>query len=215
MENEFSIFQFSDNIEILKMKKFIAILKKIKKWALTIFGDIKIYRFPCFLIYCPDTFKVNGLATRRALELLKPGDIVLRKYVHYLDGYFIPGKYSHSSIYVGNGKIIHSVADGVEFIDVIDFLRCDGFCILRQKDEALAKEACDFAIQVEGDRTKYDFDFNSDNNAYYCHELVATAYSKLNIKKKPVVMFKFFKLAPRYLAESFLEDERFEEVMSY
>ena len=188
---------------------------KIKRTFLTIFGDIKVYKFPFFMIYNPTTFRVKGTQTRQALELLKPGDIVLRKYVHYLDGYFIPGKYSHSSLYVGDGKIIHAVADGVEYIDVIDFLRCDEFCILRQDDEKLAEKACEFAKGAEARKAEYDFDFTSGNDKYYCHELVATAYKDMNIQKKSVTMFKFFKLDPRFLAESFLEDERFKEVLSY
>lgn len=193
--------------------EFTSMLKAIKRWFLTIFGDIKIYKFPFFLIYSPDTFRVKGEDTRRALELLKPGDIVLRKYIHYLDGYFIPGQYSHSSIYVGHGDIIHAVADGVEYIDVIDFLRCDGFCILRQDSEEEAAKAIKFAKDAEKGKAQYDFDFKSGNDAYYCHELVATAYKDLNIEKKKVTMFKFFKIKPRYLAESFLDNEHFHKVM--
>lgn len=188
-------------------------IKRIKQWFLTIFGDIKIYKYPMFIIYCPTTFKIKGDDTRKAMELLKPGDIVLRKYIHYLDGYFIPGKYSHSSIYVGDGKIIHAVADGVEFIDVIDFLRCDSFCILRQDDEKAADEAVNIAYAAEIAKAEYDFDFASGNDAYYCHELVATAYESLGIEKKQVKMFGIFKLAPRYLAESFLEHDKFHVVM--
>ena len=191
------------------------LLKKIKQAFLTVFGDIKIYKFPFFMIYCPTTFKVKGYHTRNVMDVIKPGDIVLRKYVDDLDGYFIPGRYSHSSIYVGDGQIIHAVADGVEYIDLIDFLRCDDFCVLRQDDEEAAKKACEFAIQAEKDKAKYDFDFMSDNNDYYCHELVATAYSDLNIQKKSVKMFKIFKLQPRFLAESFLEDTRFKKIINF
>ena len=188
-------------------------LKAIKRWFLTIFGDIKVYRFPMFILYAPDTFRVKGNDTRKALELLKPGDIVLRKYVHYLDGYFIPGKYSHSSLYVGDGKIVHAVADGVELIDAIDFLRCDGFCILRQDDEAEAEQAVAFAKAQEEKKAKYDFDFVSGNGSFYCHELVAAAYSDLGIEKKGVTMFKLFRIQPRFLAESFLENGKFRTVM--
>ena len=188
-------------------------LKAIKRWFLTIFGDIKVYRFPMFILYAPDTFRVKGNDTRKALELLKPGDIVLRKYVHYLDGYFIPGKYSHSSLYVGDGKIVHAVADGVELIDAIDFLRCDRFCILRQDDEAEAEKAVAFAKAQEEKKAKYDFDFVSGNGSFYCHELVAAAYSDLGIEKKGVTMFKLFRIQPRFLAESFLENGKFRTVM--
>jgi uncharacterized protein YycO len=161
------------------------------------------------MVYCPDTFRVKGDDTRKPLNKLKPGDVVLRKYVHYLDGYFIPGKYSHSSIYVGCGKIIHAVADGVEYIDAIDFLRCDGFCIMRPNDESIAEKAVEFAKVIAATKTPYDFDFKSGNNAYYCHELVATAYKDLNVEKKAVKMFGVFNLSPRFLAESFIDNPNF------
>ena len=187
--------------------------KKLKQWFLTVFGDIKIYKFPFFLIYSPDTFRVKGEDTRRAMNNLEPGDVVLRKYVHYLDGYFIPGEYSHSSLYVVNGKIIHAVADGVEYIDVIDFLRCDGFCVMRPNDKEAAEKAILFAKVAAATKTGYDFDFKSGNNAYYCHELVATAYKDLGVEKKEVKMFGLFKLAPRFLAESFIDNKNFSKVM--
>ena len=141
------------------------------------------------------------------------GDVVMRKYVHYLDGYFIPGKFSHSSIYVGDGQIIHSVADGVEYIDVIDFLRCDAFCIVRPKKQEAAEKAIKFAKDAVENKAQYDFDFESGNSSYYCHELVAEAYKGLDIKELPVTMFKIFKLKPRYLADSFLESPDFETVL--
>ena len=187
--------------------------KKLKQIFLTIFGDIKIYEFPMFIIYNPSTFKIKGYDTRKALDILEPGDIVLRKYIHYLDGYFIPGKFSHSSIYVGNGQIIHAVADGVEYIDVIDFLRCDSFCIMRPKKKEEIAPAIEFAKAAEQRKAEYDFDFAPGNNAYYCHELVATAYKNMNIEMKPITMFKIFKLKPRYIAESFTENENFEKVL--
>ena len=58
---------------------------------------------------------------------------MLRGYDNYLDGYFIddPHGYSHGAIYVGDGKIIHAVAQGVSEIDVLDFMRCDRICVLR------------------------------------------------------------------------------------
>jgi len=178
--------------------------KAVKRWFLTIFGDIKIYKWPFFMIYCPDTFKVKGKDTRAALEMLKPGDIVLRKYVHYLDGYFIPGKYSHSSVYVGDGKIVHAVADGVEYIDVIDFLRCDGFCILRQDDEELAKKAVEFVKEQEAKKAKYDFNFTPGNDAYYCHELSATAYASMNIEMKSSRILRTVQSRAKVLGRVFL-----------
>lgn len=71
---------------------------------------------------------------------VRPGDILLRRYDNYLDGYFIPGRFSHSGVYIGDGLIVHAMSSGVQKIDIIDFLRCDGFAILRTYNaEAAAK----------------------------------------------------------------------------
>lgn len=58
---------------------------------------------------------------------------MLRGYNHYLDGYFIddPHGYSHGAVYIGDGKIIHAVAEGVSEIHAADFMKCDRICILR------------------------------------------------------------------------------------
>lgn len=68
---------------------------------------------------------------RRVLSLVKPGDVLLRRYDGYVDNAFIDGKYSHAGIYVGNDMIIHAINPIVSEIDVIDFCRCDNICILR------------------------------------------------------------------------------------
>lgn len=115
-------------------------------------------------------------------------------------------------VYVGDGKIIHAIAEGVSKIDVIDFLRCDGFCILRQSDTNLALEAVEYCKSVLGQKGQYDFDFKDENGSWYCHELGALAYGKMEIQKKEARILGI-KVAPRYLASSFLEDERFSKVL--
>ena len=81
--------------------------KKIKKLFLNILGDIKVYRFPFFMIYDPTTFLIKGYHTRQAINAIQTGCIVLRGYKCYADGFFIPGDFSHSGIYVGDGMMIH------------------------------------------------------------------------------------------------------------
>lgn len=78
---------------------------------------------------------MDGPHTFKALNLLQPGDIVLRGYDNYLDGYFIDDRlsYSHGAIYVGDNTIIHAVAEGVSKINALDFMKCDRICILRPK----------------------------------------------------------------------------------
>lgn len=76
-------------------------LKQFSEWFLTIFGDIKVFRFPFFLVYDPGSYQVKGDDVRALLGVLQPGDILLRAYSNYLDGKFIPGKFSHAALYCG------------------------------------------------------------------------------------------------------------------
>lgn len=184
---------------------------KLKSAFLTFFGDIKVYPYPMFIVYCPDSFQVKGADTREAMRLIRPGDLILRKYRHYLDGYFIPGKFSHTGVYVGGGKVIHAVAEGVSETDLIDFLRCDSFAILRPKSGT--QEAIEKLHDFLG--KPYDFNFRSGNEAYYCHELGAEVYPELSIKKLRPSLFgiKLPFLSKSYLAESFLTSPDFKLIL--
>lgn len=180
-------------------------LKKIKKWILTIFGDIKVYKGPMFVVYAPVGYKVKGYHTREAMKVIRPGDVVQRKYIHYIDGYFIPGRYSHTGVYVGKGKVIHAVAEGVCEIDLIDFMRCDGFRILRPVSGQ--KQAVERARSYLG--RPYDFSFASgDDTNIYCHELAGHCYEELDTPLRQPKLFGFtFGAKPCFLAESFDTDD--------
>ena len=193
----------------------IRFFKAIKRKFLTFFGDIKCFKFPFFLVYDPDDYLIDGPKIRDIIEKIQPGDLILRKYRHYLDGYFIPGKYSHTGVYVGNGMIIHAVAEGVSYIDLLDFIKCDHIGIFRPKEGQ--EQAIEIAKKCVADGIPYDFDFKEGIKALYCHELGATCYKQLNIEKKiPVLFGGLLKSSePRWLAESFTESPDFKTVLEY
>ncbi|MDQ2938774.1 MAG: hypothetical protein M3R67_14940 [Acidobacteriota bacterium] len=126
---------------------------------LTVFGDLKIFKWPLFFLYDPGSYLVKGEDMREVIRLTKPGDILLRGYTNYLDGYFIPGYFSHVGLFLGkvdsnsldsiwsdeyapldhvksfckSGEqmVIHSMAEGVFMEDLLNFCRCDYMAILR------------------------------------------------------------------------------------
>lgn len=120
---------------------------------LTIFGDIKVFRYPFWMVYDPGAYKVRGTEMRHICDLLVPGDVLLRKYDGYLDGRFIPGFFSHVGMYLGrvdpgdhplsddprvsrsfasgSFMLAHSMAEGVFLDDILNFLRCDYIGVLR------------------------------------------------------------------------------------
>lgn len=188
-------------------------MKKLKRILLTIFGDIKVFRWPLWIVYDPDMYGMTGSKIRAVLDIIKPGDIVLRGYRHYADGYFIPGKYSHSGIYVGDNMVVHAVAEGVSKIDILEFLMCDICCILRPKPIGAADGAVKKAISYIG--TAYDFDFSKGNSALYCHELTAISFlPHIRVERFiPKVFFGIIRGKDKvFLAQSFIESPNFETV---
>lgn len=188
---------------------------KIWEKTLRIIGDIKIFKTPCWINYCPEEFDYNirGEDICKIQEVIKPGDIILRSYENYLDSYLIPGKYSHSGVYIGDGKIIHAVAEGVKEIHLIDFCQADGIIVLRHKGDVERQiNRCKKWIGKD-----YDFKFNStDSTAFYCHELTAASLKDIvEVEAVPAtfmgIELKFLKA--KFLAESFIKNESFEKVI--
>lgn len=186
-------------------------MKKLKRILLTIFGDIKVFRWPLWIVYDPDMYGMTGSKIRAVLDIIKPGDIVLRGYRHYADGYFIPGKYSHSGIYIGDNMVVHAVAEGVCKIDILDFLMCDICCVLRPKKDGDAEHAMKKAISYIG--TEYDFDFSNGDSSLYCHELTAISFYP-NVKVErfiPKILWGLVRGRQKvFLAQSFIDSPAFE-----
>ena len=199
------------------MNKFIKIVETTASesvfslylmWSkiLTVFGDI----------YCAfDLPKVKAKQIREAIDIIQPGDIILRRYIYYLDGYFIKKyKYTHSGMLITKETIVHSIAEGVEYIDTIDFIKdCDGFMILRPGyKEGDIEIVIDKSISLIG--VPYDFSFKTGTEALYCHEATNEALKavKLDVQsieikfwlvKKRVIIDKCFidKFSPVYETE--------------
>ena len=195
------------------MKKFL-----YKCWSkfLTMFGNIKIFPYPFWLIYDPNDYDITGKQILEIVEIIKPGDIILRGYKNYLDGKFIPDpqKYSHAAIYVGKNQVIHAIAEGVSYENIIDFCMCDRIAIFRPKkgQRSAIKIAKDFVKQ----NIPYDFGFSKGISSLYCFELGAECYPKLNIPKQTVSkLFGLIKKKDVYLAESFFKSPDMECIFQY
>jgi len=168
---------------------------------LSFFGDLKVFKYPMFLLYDPGSYKVKGDEIRTVIETVQPGDILIRGYGNYLDGYFIPGFFSHAGLYVGEtnksdmdsvenpsrekfyvGKqvAIHSMAEGVFMEDIINFCKCDYLVIVRRspRTEGTIDFAKNFRDVVYPKSLKnlgkgYDFKFDFANyHTLSCTELV-------------------------------------------
>lgn len=156
-------------------------LYSIYKRFITFLGDIMVATQP------PKTKAEQIIQMQR---LIQTGDIVCRKYSYYLDSYLIAGSYSHSGIVISKDEIVHSIAEGVQFIHPIDFIKdTDGFIILRPRyrDDADRRKAIDKAIEHLNNKVEYDFLFN-DPVKLYCHELSADCLLAGGVIVSPTMM---------------------------
>ena len=69
------------------MKTF---LYRIWSKFLTAFGNIKVFKWPFFMVYDPSYFKMTGDKILEVVSIMKPGDVILRGFDGYLDGKFVP-----------------------------------------------------------------------------------------------------------------------------
>lgn len=205
---------------------FSGLLHNIKVAFLYVFGRIKVYKWPMFIVYDPQGYDVKAVGIRKAMNIAKKGDVFVRRYRNYLDGYFIPGRFSHSGVYVGMGVIIHAMSGGVQKIDILDFLRCDGFAILRpvSKDgrdlDAITDKAAKIANSYIGNGYDYDFELEKPaegkkpTEKVYCHELTMKCYPDLSIPLiKPSLWNGMIRMGrEQALAQSFFDSEDFEVV---
>lgn len=209
----------------MKLPEFLSgLIYNVKSGLLWIFGKIRIHRWPMFFVFDPRGYNVKADKIRRAMAEVRPGDILLRRYDNYLDGYFIPGRFSHSGVYIGDGLIVHAMSSGVQKIDIIDFLRCDGFAILRTYNAEAAAKAPQIALSYVGRRYDYGFDICEDygnsnevdkrTKALYCHELTRSCFPRLDVPTLlPELWNGMIRSSKRqFLADSFFESPDFTTV---
>jgi putative membrane protein len=124
---------------------------------------------------------------RQLLRMLEPGSILCHDDLFYFSRPFIPGKYTHSAVVIDERTAIHSVPNGVEYIDVIDFVKdSDGFILLRPSyPYGGAKRVVEEAQALLRQGTRYNFSFRDRKAAMYCHEFTNRCLATVHLDVKP------------------------------
>ncbi len=134
------------------------------KW-LGVLSDIKVFKWPLFIVYRPRSFAIKGCDTREILKLVKPGDILVRSFNNYLNNYFMPGTFKHLGFYLsevteqhlkqfahitpptdfktGKQMVIYAIGDKIFLEDLIDFCRCDGLAVMRFPRKMKSLKRCE------------------------------------------------------------------------
>lgn len=162
---------------------------KIPKFLIKLTGDVRLSKRPLFISYRPRIHKVKGFEVRQILDVIEPGDILLRRYDGYLNTIFTPGFWGHAGLVITDRKVIHAIGKGVIQEDVLDFCRADSVVVLRVKYVGLIESAIEMAKKLERERTAYDYEFRSNDKAkkVYCTELVDFCYNNIFNKDYKIV----------------------------
>ncbi|HLD90947.1 MAG TPA: YiiX/YebB-like N1pC/P60 family cysteine hydrolase [Patescibacteria group bacterium] len=162
------------------------IFYKIKNTLIAWFSDIRVYAGG-FVLFGNSSYSIKGPDTRYVLNVLEPGDVLLRRYDHYLGSILIPGYWSHAALYVGDGYVIHMLGQGINKEDILTFLRCDDICILRCPDNNKAVTAIKNAFNCLYKDIGYDYEFNfNDEKEMSCTEFIDTCYEHPKYSSKPI-----------------------------
>lgn len=156
----------------------MGIFYKIKSKVLKFCSDIRVYPLG-LVLYGQTGYKVKGEDTRKIINILKPGDVLLTRYDYYLGYVFsVIGFWGHAGIYVGNDRVIHMLGNGIQNEDILTFCRKDHIAILRPKNELAAKNAVTKALIKFEEGVDYDYNFSDFNQTLYCSELIWDVYDK-------------------------------------
>ena len=140
------------------------------------------WAFP-FITYAMPTYKVTGEETQKILDLVEPGDIILRGYYGYCNKLVLNGTiFTHVGLIIDKKNLIHAFAPEVRLESIIHFCRTDYITVVRplinyENREEIIKLAIERAHEYLG--TLYDFQYNFDNDGNVCcTELVANCYKE-------------------------------------
>jgi len=150
----------------------------IKRNIIKSFGNIRLYNGG-IVFWGKSGYRINGTDQRQILDELQPGDIIFRRYKHYIGSILVPGYWSHVGLYIGEPYyIIHAAGGGVIKEDILTFMRTDSLALMRCMDGTLIKPAIEYTKEKLDAQTPYDYDFMPENDALYCSELIWECFDK-------------------------------------
>lgn len=175
-------------------------LYRFQKKIFTFLGDIKVFgwKHPLWFEINAHGYELKGEHYRVIHDLMKPGDILIRRFEGYLSSYMIPGFWNHAGIYIGDDgekveQVVHAVSEGVIQEDLLNFMRTDHMLVLRAS--AGIKGAIEKAKSIVGRPYDFGFDFK-DTNRFSCTELVGFCHpgvvkGKMRFRKYTIIADDF------------------------
>lgn len=148
------------------------------------------------------------------IENIQVGDGVLSFSKGELTNYLIEGEYKHCAIYVGIGTVVEAVGSGVRRVPFTKFCSSkDKIAIVRPSfcdTEAKALAALK-AIELVG--KPYDYEFEPNEEAFYCAELLAYCYLQATNNDSPFIPREVLGVQTVLPSDFIMATNKFDKIM--
>jgi uncharacterized protein YycO len=143
----------------------------VQEWGSRLVSNISTK--PRHVSQLPDTVQ-SQLQT-----ILQPGDVFVTRKECAVTNYFLPGFWPHAAMYVGDGKVVESLKDGVRERTLDSPFGNDAVALIRpQLDPSSIGQAIERARTHIGKPYDFDFDFTRSDRMV-CTEVVYRSYEGL------------------------------------
>lgn len=128
-------------------------------------------------IHAPWSHKqITGKHYYQMRQSLMPGCLILTNTYGELSNLINIGDWNHTAMYIGGGDvkyIVDATGGGTQIRDLVSFLTAlDEFCVLKAKKIPGQKLSIIIDSIKSKVGSKYDYNFGTGNDKYYCSELV-------------------------------------------
>jgi hypothetical protein len=127
--------------------------------------------------YAERPHSLDANTVKKLNEVLKPGDVLLRRTEGTTSNWVIPGTWGHAAIYAGDGKIVDATTHDVREIDLKSFCdEGDAVIVVSPKNltEQQRADSVSYAKQQIGKPYDFDLEFEDDSR-FTCTELVESS----------------------------------------
>lgn len=150
----------------------------LQSWVSRLVGQLSTQ--PSHQPALPETIKSE------LLTLLEPGDVLVTRKEHSLTNYFLPGYWPHAALYVGSGRVVEALADGVQERSVESPFAVDAIAAIRPQ---LSTEQIEVALERAHSHVgkPYDFDFDFTRaDRMVCTEVVYRSFEGVGDMQFPL-----------------------------
>ena len=165
------------------------VVYNIKSKVIYFFAHIRLYWLG-FMLFGDPACKIKGPHMRAILDVLQPGDVLLRRFSNTLGSMLTPGYFSHAAFYFGDNKVIHMLGDGIVEEDILTFMECDDIAVIRPPAEKIFR-AKEKSLLYLKEGIEYDYHFDTvSKKRFYCTEFVDNIfdYPVRNITKSDKIL---------------------------